>query len=85
MSDRRVKRDIKQVGALDNGLPVYLFRYLGNPAHQIGLMAQDVEKVKPEAVSETSSGIKTVNYKMAVDKAVPGYRRLRIPAREANG
>ena len=66
-SDRRIKKDIKQVGKLDNGLPVYLFRYLGDAAYQIGLMAQDVEQVNPDAVRETASGIKMVNYEMAID------------------
>jgi hypothetical protein len=63
-SDRRVKEDIVRVGTLDNGLPVYTFRYIGNPTVHMGLMAQDVEQVKPEAVTEIH-GIKAVNYEMA--------------------
>lgn len=63
-SDRRVKDDIEKVGRLGNGLPVYRFRYKGSPTVQIGLMAQDVELVKPEAVGEWR-GIKTVNYDLA--------------------
>src|SRR5262249_13406670 len=38
-SDRRVKRDIKRIGALDGGLPVYRYRYVGDDTPQIGLMA----------------------------------------------
>lgn len=63
-SDRRVKQDIKQVGFLDNGLPVYSFRYKGSEAYTIGLMADEVEKLHPEAVGEVG-GFKTVNYKLA--------------------
>jgi hypothetical protein len=63
-SDRRLKEDIKRVGTLDNGLPVYSYRYIGSKAVQIGLMADEVEKVHPEAVSEVS-GFKTVNYSKA--------------------
>lgn len=64
-SDRRVKTDIEKVGKLDNGLPVYSFRYkMGGPV-QIGLMAQDVEKVHPEAVGSVA-GVKTVDYGQAV-------------------
>jgi hypothetical protein len=65
MSDRRAKQDIKQVGTLDNGLPVYLFRYKHGGPFQIGLMAQDVEKVNPSAVTE-QNGIKHVFYVQAV-------------------
>ena len=65
-SDRRVKRNISKVGELDNGLPVYSFQYIWGGPQQIGLMAQDVEKVMPSAVVEDSNGIKGVNYSEAV-------------------
>ena len=61
MSDRRVKEDITQVGTLDNGLPVYTFKYKGGDTMHMGVMAQDVEKVNPDAVLEIG-GIKHVNY-----------------------
>ena len=64
-SDIRIKENISQVGSFDNGLPVYLFNYKGNKTPQIGLMAQDVEKVNNEAVVEID-GIKHVYYGKAV-------------------
>lgn len=66
LSDRRAKRDITQVGKLDNGLPIYLYRYAGDDVPQIGLMAQDVEKLHPHAVHTGSDGFKRVNYARAV-------------------
>jgi Chaperone of endosialidase len=65
-SDWRVKTNIVRLGTLDNGLPLYSFEYIGDPEKRmnIGLMAQDVELVKPEAVSEYN-GIKMVNYTLA--------------------
>ena len=65
LSDERAKENIREVGELDNGLPVYLFNYKGSPTPQIGLMAQDVEKKKPGAVAEGADGYKRVNYAMA--------------------
>lgn len=51
--DIRFKTDIKQVGLLDNGLPVYTFRYKYDKSKvHMNVMAQDVEKIKPEAVIE---------------------------------
>jgi len=67
-SDRRAKEDIEQVGELFDGTPVYRFRYIGSPAFQIGLMAQDVEKYAPEAVEEIN-GLKHVDYLIATDRA----------------
>jgi hypothetical protein len=66
ISDRRVKQNISKVGVLDNGLPVYSFQYIWGGPQQIGLMAQDVEKVNPSAVAENDAGIKMVNYSEAV-------------------
>jgi hypothetical protein len=68
-SDRRLKKDIKRVGVLDNGLPVYTFRFIDDPVEQLhmGLMAQDVEKVRPEAVIERN-GFKAVYYDLATER-----------------
>ena len=64
-SDIRLKTDIARVGTLDNGLPGYSYRYkAGGPIH-IGVMAQDVETVRPEAVVEVG-GFKAVDYARAV-------------------
>ena len=65
-SDARLKHDIKQVGTAKNGLPIYTFKYKGDDTEQthVGYMAQDVEKVHPEAVGE-SHGFKTVDYDKA--------------------
>lgn len=64
-SDRRLKEDIKAVGRLDNGLTVYSYRYkAGGPVH-IGLMADEVEAVAPDAVGSVG-GYKTVRYDLAV-------------------
>jgi len=69
ISDQRAKEDITQVGTLFDGTPVYRYRYIGQPAFQIGLMAQDVEKTTPEAVGMIGQ-FKAVDYKLATDKAV---------------
>ncbi len=64
-SDRRVKTDIERVGTLDNGLPVYLYRYkTGGPPH-IGVMAQDVQEKNPDAVHDIN-GVLHVDYRKAV-------------------
>lgn len=60
-SDARVKVGIKRVGTLDNGLPVYSYRYAWGGPVEIGLVAQDVEQFRPEAVSEVD-GVKAVDY-----------------------
>lgn len=69
LSDRRLKTDIRKVGVLDNGLPVYSYRMIGSPVVQIGLMADEVERVRPEAVAHHATGFKMVDYSMATEAA----------------
>ena len=63
--DRRAKENIIRVGKLDNGLPLYLFNYIGDLTPHINVMAQDVEKVNPDAVIEID-GVKHINMEKVV-------------------
>lgn len=65
-SDIRVKENIERVGThFRTGLPIYEFNYIHVPDKRYrGVMAQDVEKVYPDAVIEMHDGIKAVNYDM---------------------
>lgn len=71
-SDIRVKEDVQRVGQLPNGIPIYTFRYteryrpLWGRDIKIGVMAQDVEKVIPDAVVTGPDGIKMVDYAKVV-------------------
>lgn len=69
LSDRRAKTDIVRVGILDNGLPVYSYRYKGYPETHIGLMADEVAAVHPEAVEMGADGLNRVRYDLAVEAA----------------
>ena len=68
-SDRRAKKNIKKRGRID-GTNIYEFRYRGEdddaPKH-VGVMAQEVEKTRPDAVIEIG-GVKHVDYA----RALPG-------------
>jgi hypothetical protein len=61
-SDIRIKDNIKELATLPNGLKLYSFTYKSGGPPQIGFMAQEVEKLYPEAVIEDGDGIKYVNY-----------------------
>ena len=71
-SDMRLKKNIERIGTLPNGLPFYSFEYIDSfkddpmagKGHFTGVMAQDVEKVIPEAVITMANGYKAVNYGM---------------------
>lgn len=63
-SDTRLKTDIERVGIASNGLPLYHFRYHGQPTLFEGVMAQDVLEHTPAAVAEMSNGYYAVNYAM---------------------
>lgn len=59
-SDARLKTDVKRVGLLESGLPVYSYTKFGHK--ELGVMAQDVEQIMPDAVHTHPSGYKMVDY-----------------------
>ncbi len=61
-SDIRLKKDIANVGKATHGLKLYSFRYIGGDETFVGVMAQDVLDVKPEAVVTRADGFYTVDY-----------------------
>ena len=67
-SDERLKTDIKQIGTHKLGIGIYTFKYKKGhhlpEGTQVGVMAQEVEKVIPEAVTIAENGYKLVNYGM---------------------
>jgi outer membrane immunogenic protein len=50
VSDARLKRDIVLVGRLDDGLGLYSYRYLWSDTVYVGVMAQEVALIRPDAV-----------------------------------
>lgn len=65
MSDRSMKKNIRRVGQLDNGLPVYSYQYKHGGPTMIGVMADEVTMTNPEAVV-THGGVSYVDYDKAV-------------------
>lgn len=51
-SDRRLKESVKRIGHTDDGVPIYTYRYKGGDQVHMGVMAQELAQVKPEAVTE---------------------------------
>jgi len=60
-SDRRLKKNIKPIAQLPNGLTWYRFDYIWDEPSE-GVMADEVEKVIPDAVITDESGYKMVDY-----------------------
>ena len=61
-SDRRLKEDISRVGKMDDGTPIYTYRYKGGDTYHMGVMADEVEVKHPTAVATLDNGLKMVNY-----------------------
>ena len=75
-SDIRIKQDVTQVGKLSNGLNLYSYQYLPEyrdtwgHGPQIGVMAHEVEKIDPTAVSIHADGYKLVNYAKVMNHGI---------------
>lgn len=63
-SDRRLKKNVKRVGTDERtGLPLYEFQYRdGDGTTHVGVMADEVMAVRPDAVIRMPSGHLAVNY-----------------------
>lgn len=61
-SDIALKHDIVLLGHLANGLGYYRFSYIGSHKAYVGVMAQEVERVMPDAVTRGSDGFLRVYY-----------------------
>ena len=61
-SDITLKQDIVLLGRLDDGLGYYRFHYKGDNQLYVGVMAQEVQQVLPNAVIRGSDGYLQVDY-----------------------
>lgn len=80
LSDERAKKDKEKIGSVD-GMGLYEYRYKGAPSgspKEMGLMAQEVKKKRPEAVSKRPDGLYQVDYAKALKgKPVPKSKNAR--------
>lgn len=60
-SDKRLKTNIKRIGTHRSGVGWYEFDYVWGGGKQVGVMAQELETVRPDAVFEVA-GFKAVDY-----------------------
>src|SRR5262252_2986241 len=61
-SDMRLKHDIVLLGRIDDGLGFYRFTYNGGHTAYVGVMAQEVQSLVPEAVMRGRDGYLRVFY-----------------------
>jgi hypothetical protein len=62
VSDIRLKRDIALLQHLPNGIGLYRYRYTWNDQVYVGVMAQEVANIVPDAVIRGPDGYLRVNY-----------------------
>lgn len=63
LSDDRLKTDIERIGTLPNGIPLYKYRMKWRDDYEVGVLAQEVEQIMPEAVDRSGLFMR-VNYAM---------------------
>ena len=61
-SDPELKRDIEKIGERPDGLGVYKYRYIGQDQARVGVMADEVAILRPDALGPVIHGFATVDY-----------------------
>lgn len=64
ISDRRLKKNVTKLSTRPDGLGVYSFSYIWENVIRVGLMAQEVLEVYPDAVCADANGFYSVKYAM---------------------
>ena len=77
-SDVRLKRDIALVGRRDDGLGLYRYRYLWSDTVYVGVMAQEVALIHPDAIVRDA-----LDDYLKVDYGRLGMRLLTLPEWDA--
>src|SRR6266849_8822709 len=85
--DIRLKHDIALLGRLDNGLGLYRFSYNGSDKAYVGVMAQEVQAIMPDAVVRGPDGYLNVLYEnlgvkfQTYDRWIASGARIPLTAR----
>jgi Chaperone of endosialidase len=83
-SDIRLKHDIVLLQRLGNGLALYSFRYLWSDRVYVGVMAQEVQAVRPDAVLRGGDGFLRVDYGRLGMRIQTWDEWIALPRRETN-
>jgi hypothetical protein len=62
LSDRRLKNVIMTLGKLKSGLTAYVYKYLDGSGPFVGVMADEVARLKPAALGPVINGYQSVDY-----------------------
>ena len=87
-SDRKLKANIIKIeNALDKICSIggYTFDMLGTGQRQTGVIAQELEKVLPEAVVKNDNGYLSVDYGRVVGLLIEGIKELKEEIQELKG
>lgn len=86
-SDRRLKNNIQPL-LLKNSildLPLYKFDFINGIKNQIGCMAQDLQEICPEIVSENSEGYLSINESKIVYLLIDEVKKLKNEIQQLKG
>lgn len=78
LSDERLKKNVEEVGLTEDGIPAVAFNYRQDKGMKlprgrfIGVMAQDVERVRPDAAGPRVNGYRSVDYSRLGDFYLEG-------------
>lgn len=84
-SDRRLKENlIKIAGALDSidEITGYHFDWKEKKTSDVGIIADEIEKIIPEAVFEHPGGYQVVDYTKIIPLLIEGIKELRLEVKE---
>ena len=78
-SDRRLKKNIKTIGSASkivSSIEGVTYQWVGKQGNNYGVIAQDIQKVLPEVVSQDNNGYLSVNYSSIIPVLIEAIKEL---------
>lgn len=77
-SDRNLKEEIKEITPDISSLKAYHYKFIGKEGYHVGLIAQEVQAIMPDAVSKDEKGFLSLDYNAVVAALVSKVNDLQI-------
>lgn len=79
-SDERIKENVQEINnalSILSALSIYNYNWKGTDIKDIGLIAQELEKVYPDAVRTLENGLKVIDYQKIIVLLIGAIKELK--------
>ncbi|MCS7245902.1 MAG: tail fiber domain-containing protein [candidate division WOR-3 bacterium] len=87
-SDERIKENVEEISSalsVISALTIYNYNWKGTDIKDIGLIAQELEKVYPDAVKTLENGLKVIDYQKIIVLLIGAIKEIKQEIEKIKG